>query len=75
MTEMLREGFGLVQTLLPEGMTDFITPAAGLFAVLCVPKTYACTASKCRNWSDLQVSASHSCGPVVLVCPLASKIP
>jgi sulfane dehydrogenase subunit SoxC len=31
--EMLREGFGLVQTLRPEGMTDFITPAAELFSV------------------------------------------
>jgi DMSO/TMAO reductase YedYZ molybdopterin-dependent catalytic subunit len=30
---MLREGFGLEQPLRPEGMTDFVTPTAGLFAV------------------------------------------
>ena len=33
MTRMIREGFGLVQTLRPESMTDFVTPAAELFSV------------------------------------------
>jgi DMSO/TMAO reductase YedYZ molybdopterin-dependent catalytic subunit len=44
---MLREGFGLVQTLRPEGMTDFITPAAGLISVwhLGIPDTQA------RGWT------------------------
>jgi DMSO/TMAO reductase YedYZ molybdopterin-dependent catalytic subunit len=31
--EMLEKSFGLVQTLRPEGMTKFITPAAELFSV------------------------------------------
>jgi DMSO/TMAO reductase YedYZ molybdopterin-dependent catalytic subunit len=44
---MLREGFGLVQTLRPEGMTDFITPEAELFSVwhLGIPDVQA------RDWT------------------------